>query len=61
MFVLIYGIMMIALGIVVIMVYEKVLKSSARDKALAMGSMALITGVVMLVDFALLVKKILKK
>ena len=61
MFVLIYGIMMIALGIVVIMVYEGIIKSSSRDKALAMGSMALITGVVMLVDFALLVKKILKK
>ena len=62
MFVLVYGIIFIAVGIIAILVYESHSdEDHPRDKAIAMGSMAIITGIVMLVDFALLVIRILKK
>jgi len=58
-FVVIYSIMFIATGGCAIKRYDNgVLK---RDEGLAMGSMAVITGVVMFVDLLLLVKAILKK
>lgn len=60
-FVLMYATMFIAVGAVTIQRYQPMQKSTPRDKALAMGSMAIITGIVMVVDFALLVKAILKK
>ena len=48
--------------IIAILVYERHSdEDHPRDKAIAMGSMAIITGIVMLVDFALLVIRILKK
>ena len=61
MFVLIYATMFIAVGAVTIERNQHSQNSTPRDKALAMGSMAIITGIVMLVDVALLVKAILKK
>ena len=62
MFVLVYGIIFIAVGIIAILVYERYSdEDHPRLKAIAMESMAIITGIVMLVDFALLVIRILKK
>ena len=61
MFVLIYAIMFIATGARIIVLYDNHVTGSHRDTCLATGSMAIITGVVMVVDFALLLKTILKK
>lgn len=61
MFVLMYAVMFIAAGACTIQKFQNNQKSTPRDKALAMGSMAIITGIVMCIDFALLVKAILKK
>ena len=63
MFVLLYGILLIAAGAITIEDWHNFTGGSTvqRDKSLAMGSMALIGGIVMLVDFALILKSILKK
>jgi len=59
-FVMIYCIMFIATGGCAIDVYQNVLRET-RDEGLAMGSMAIITGLVMFIDLLLLVKAIVKK
>ena len=56
-----YAIMFLATGACLIIRYQDLQHSTLRDKGLATGSMAIITGIVMVVDFALLVKAILKK
>ena len=57
---MIYCIMFIATGGCAIDVYQNVLRDT-RDEGLAMGSMAIITGLVMFIDLLLLVKAIVKK
>ena len=57
---MIYSIMFIATGGCAIDVYQSVLRET-RDEGLAMGSMAIITGLVMFIDLLLLVKAIVKK
>ena len=57
---MIYSIMFIATGGCAIDVYQSVLRAT-RDEGLAMGSMAIITGLVMFIDLLLLVKAIVKK
>ena len=52
--------MFIATGGCAIDVYQNVLRDT-RDEGLAMGSMAIITGLVMFIDLLLLVKAIVKK
>merc|ERR1711953_961770 len=59
-FVMIFSIMFIATGGCAIEAYQKVLLTT-RDEGLAMGSMAIITGLVMFIDLLLLVKAIVKK
>ena len=61
MFVLIYAVMFLAAGGILIEKYNPMQNTTGRDKGLALGSMAIIAGVVMFVDFALLVKQIVKK
>ena len=61
MFVLIYSIMFIATGGTTIDVYQNYQVKSNRNEGLAMGSMAIITGLVMFIDLLLLVKAIVKK
>ena len=57
---MIFSIMFIATGGCAIEAYQKVLLTT-RDEGLAMGSMAIITGLVMFIDLLLLVKAIVKK
>ena len=66
MFVLMYAILLIAAGAITIEDWHRKIgtlngSKVMKDKALAMGSMALIGGIVMLVDCALILKSILKK
>ena len=61
MFVLIYAVMFLAAGGILIEKYNPMQNTTGRDKGLALGSMAIIAGVVMFVDFVLLVKQIVKK
>ena len=60
-FVMIYAIMFIATGGCAVDIYQHFQVRSNRDEGLAMGSMAIITGLVMFVDLLLLVKAIVKK
>ena len=59
MYVLVYATLLIAVGAITIDNWNHVGNSKSRDKALAMGSMAVIGGSVMLVDFALILKSVL--